>query len=405
MRRVLAACCGLMLWIGAVPARAEDSDALRGYFQLKLGDSAVTGSGVHDYYGFGVGLNLNRYVGVELSGDHFEIFPKVSGREIGEYGVFAIMPQVRLRVPVLGDRLVPYAIAGAGIAMTDFNDRKSPAFGLEVKDQSTTPVGTVGAGIEYFLADNIAVGLEFKYLFAGDQTLKVGGASHRVNASTPLASFSVRMFYPELHPTPVEAAPEPAPLRLYGGFRLGFVVPTDTDIGPGVEARPLPYAIGGKLNEHYGVGIGLDIGRYFGVEVSVEGYEVVMALKNVGSVGEYAFYSVVPQARVRYPLLDGRLVPYLIGGVGYGFVEFNDRKPRGANLSITHKGSSGSYAATLGAGVEYFVTRRVAAGIESKYSYSPGHPLQINHGPEQDGTLQGVVVTAGLRVYLFEFGR
>ena len=132
MRRVLAACCGLMLWIASVPARAEDSDALRGYFQLKLGDSMVKGSGVHDYYGFGVGLNLNRYVGVELAGDHFEIFPKVSGREIGEYGVFAIMPQVRLRVPFLGDRLVPYAIAGAGIAVTDFNDRKSPAFGVEV---------------------------------------------------------------------------------------------------------------------------------------------------------------------------------------------------------------------------------------------------------------------------------
>ena len=276
---------------------------------------------------------------------------------------------------------------------------------MEVKDQSTTPVGTVGAGIEYFLADNIAAGIEFKYLFAGDQTLKVAGASHRVNASTPLVSFSVRMFYPELHPAPVDAAPEPAPLRLYGGFRLGFVVPTDTDIGPGVEARPVPYAIGGKLNEHYGVAVGLDIGRYFGVEVSVEGYEVAMGLKNVGSIGEYALYTVVPQARLRYPLLDGRLVPYAIGGVGYGHVEFNDRKPRGADLLVANKGISGSYAATLGAGIEYFVTRRIAAGIESKYSYSPGHPLQINNGHAEDGTLQGLVVTAGLRVYLFEFGR
>lgn len=403
MRRVLAACCGLMLWIGAVPARAEDSDALRGYFQLKLGDSAVKGSDVHDYYGFGVGLNLNRYVGVELSGDHFEIFPKVSGRQIGEWGVLAIMPQVRLRVPLLGDRLVPYAIAGGGLALTDFNDRKAPAFGVEVKDQSTTPVGTVGAGIEYFLADNIALGIEFKYLFAGNQTLKVAGASHRVNASTPLASFSVRMFYPELHTSPVEPAPEPAPLRLYGGFRIGFVVPTNTDIGPGVEARPLPYAIGGALNEHYGVAIGLDIGRYFGVEVSIEGYEVAMALRNVGSVGEYALYTAVPQARVRYPLLDGRLVPYAIGGVGFGHAEFNDRKPRGADLRIDAK--SNSVAATLGAGIDYFVTRRVAAGVESKYSYSPGHPIRINNGHSEDGTLQGLVVTAGLRVYLFDFGR
>src|SRR5215510_13183303 len=289
MRRVLAACCGLMLWITAAPAAAEDSDALRGYFQLKLGDSAVPD--VHDYYGFGVGLNLNRWVGVELSGDHFEIFPKVSGREIGEYGVFAIMPQVRLRVPLLGDRLVPYAIAGAGIAMTDFNDRKSPAFGVEVKDQSTTPVGTVGAGIEYFVADNIALGVEFKYLFAGDQRLKVGGASHRVNASSPLASFSVRMFYPELHPSPAAAPPEPAPLRLYLGFRIGGAIPTNSDLAPGIENRPIPSAIGGSIDEYYGLTFGLDFGRYLGGELAIDGYEVVIGLKGVGSIREYAIYT------------------------------------------------------------------------------------------------------------------
>ena len=67
---------------------------------------------------------------------------------IGEYGVFAVMPQIRLRYPFLGDKLVPYIVGGGGIAFTDFNDRKAPVFGVSVKDESTTRVGTIGAGIE-----------------------------------------------------------------------------------------------------------------------------------------------------------------------------------------------------------------------------------------------------------------
>ena len=46
---------------------------------------------------------------------------------IGEYGVFALMPQVRLRYPLFRGRLVPYVIGGAGVAFTDFNDRKTPS--------------------------------------------------------------------------------------------------------------------------------------------------------------------------------------------------------------------------------------------------------------------------------------
>ena len=386
----------------ATPAAAEDSDQLRGYFQLKLqGTSGLTGT--HDYYGFGVGLNLNRYVGVELSGDHFEIFPKITGRgTIGEYGVFAIMPQVRLRLPLLEGRLVPYVIAGAGIAMTDFNDRKQPAFGVEVKDRSTTPVGTVGAGIEYFLADNVSVGLEFKYLFAGDQTLSVAGQSHRINASTPLTSFGLRLFYPELRPTASSEFREPAPARLYFAGRAGVAIQTNSELAHGVEARPMPYAIGGELNEYFGIAFGLDIRRYLGAELAIEGYEVVLGIPGVGSVDEYAVYAVMPQVRFRWPLLGDRLVPYAIAGVGVAQTETNDKKPRGASVSTS--GHTTSVAFTVGAGIEYFVTSRIALGVESKYFYSPGHSIKVN-GQSEDATLQSVVASVGLRVYLFDFGR
>src|SRR4029453_6360813 len=311
VRWLVEAAGGIGISVAAVAAAwAEDSDELRGYLQLKF--RGTNGTGVHDSYGFGLGVNLNRYVGVELSGDHFEIFPKVSGfGTIGEYGVFAVMPQIRLRYPFLGDKLVPYIVGGGGIAFTDFNDRKAPVFGVSVKDESATPVGALGPGIEDFLADNIPSAAEFKYLFAGDQTLQVGGSPPRINASTPLTTFSPRMFSPELRPTTFPAdAPTPPPARLYVGFRAGGAVPTDTEIAPGIEAPPRPYAIGRALNEYFGVAVGLDIRRYLGVDLAVEGYETVMAVHGVGSVGEYAFYSVMPQLRLRYPLAGDRLVPY-----------------------------------------------------------------------------------------------
>jgi opacity protein-like surface antigen len=392
----------VMTVMSASAAWAEDSDLPRWYLQLKFRDTD-SNTGVHDYYGFGLGANLNRYFGFELSGDHFEIFPKVRGLgTVGEYGAFALMPQVRARYPLWHDRLVPYVIGGAGITLTDFNDRKPPAFGLPVKDESSTWAATLGAGVEYFLADNISLGLEFKYLFAGDQTLKVGSASTTVNVSNPLVSASLRLFYPELKPrAPVETL-DPAPARFYLGFRIGGAIPTNSELAPGIENRPLPSAIGGVLDPYYGLAVGLDFGRYLGAELAIEGYELVMGLKGVGSISEYAIYTFVPQLRVRYPFAGGRLVPYAIGGVGVGHVEINDRKTNGENLSL--HANDNSYAATVGGGVEYFVTSNIAAGVESKYSYTGGHTIRIN-GHSQTATAQAVLVSFGLRVYFHDFGR
>ena len=39
--------------------------------------------------------------------------------------------------------------------------------------------GTAGLGIEYFIADNIALGIEARYLFAPDPTLVVQGTGRR----------------------------------------------------------------------------------------------------------------------------------------------------------------------------------------------------------------------------------
>ncbi len=156
------------------------------------------------------------------------------------------------------------------------------------------------------------------------------------------------------------------------------------------------------VDEYYGLAVGLDFGRYLGAELAVEGYEVVMGLKGVGSIAEYAIYMFIPQLRLRYPLWGGRLVPYAVGGVGLGHVEDNDRKPHGVGLKI--RANDNSVAAAVGAGIEYFVTSNIALGVETKYSYTGGHTIAINDHSET-ATAQAVLASIGLRVYFWDFGR
>ena len=79
---------------------SQFGDRFRPYLGLKFFDTNPA-TGVHDLYGFSVGANFNRYFSLELSGDHYEIFPDISPYgTIGEYGVLAVIPQVRLRYPM-----------------------------------------------------------------------------------------------------------------------------------------------------------------------------------------------------------------------------------------------------------------------------------------------------------------
>jgi opacity protein-like surface antigen len=398
---VVTFCAVSIIATSVLTAVAEDSDDLRGYLHLKFRDTNNL-TGVHDYYGFALGANVNRFIGVELSGDRFEIFPKPPGLgTIGEYGVFALMPQLRLRYPIVNARVVPYVLAGAGIALTDFNDRKPKGFGVSVRDESWTPVAALGAGVDFFIADNIAFNAEFKYLFAEEQTLRVGGVPHRLDVSSPLTSVGLRLFFPELRP-PAPADPlEPAPLRLYFNARVGVALPTKTDVGAGIELRPVPAAIGGELAQYFGLAFGLDIGRHLSVEFGAEGYEVALAVRGVGTVDEYAFYGFIPRLRLRYPLGGGRWVPYALAGVGLGHAESNDRKPHGESFSISAKTTS--VAGAVGVGLDYSLTSNIAFGFESKYLYSPGHHITIAPGHSADATLQAFVVSFGVRVYLWDF--
>jgi|GEM_PF-1787543 len=108
-RRPFILCFAIGTWLASFPpARGEDSDRLRYYFNFRAQDTNVL-TDVHDAWGGALGLNLNRYVGVELAVDNYELFlePGGYGGTIGELSIWSVMPQVRLRYPLLRDRLVP----------------------------------------------------------------------------------------------------------------------------------------------------------------------------------------------------------------------------------------------------------------------------------------------------------
>jgi opacity protein-like surface antigen len=392
-------CCGALLVGAPGPAPARDGDEPRGYLGLR-GFGSNPGTGVHDYWGASLGGNYNRYVGGELSADVFERRIRVGGSSaLGEYGIVAIVPQIRLRYPLFEGRLTPYFVAGAGVALGEFNDRKADAFGKSVDVDRTMPVGTVGAGIEYFIADTVAVGVEVKYLIAGSQDVRIDGVSHSESIDSLFASFGLRLFYPE-RPGAPPLEPREGLRRLYVSMRLGGAIVTDPRVSSEIKMQPEPPAIG-PLNQYFGAALGLDFGRHFGVELTFEGYETGVEVAGIGSVIEYAVYAVVPQARLRYPLLDGRLVPYLLAGVGFATAETNDRKPKGAGVEI-RTGEPG-LAVTVGGGLEYLVTRNVAVGLETKYLYTHGLTLKLAGGTTHEANLGPVFVSLGLRVYLADF--
>jgi opacity protein-like surface antigen len=395
---------GGALALVALPALecvAEDSDRLRYYLHLRGQDTNPLD--VHDHWGLSLGANLGRYWGVELSGDTYERFIRVGGRTVGEYGVGAIVPQLRLRYPLFDDRLVPYVVAGVGVGLAQFNDRKPPAYGIPIKDQeSVFPVATLGGGLEYYFADNLALGFEVKYVAASDQTLNINQTRREQSVDGILTTLGLRLLFPELRPPPPPEPGDAVPLRLYVGLRYGGGF-TETDAFSGGEVHPEPAAWFSTITQFFGAAVGLNIGRHLGVEMAAEVFEARLHISGFGNTSELGVGYVIPHARFRYPIAGGRLVPYVLGGVGLSRVQTNDTKSPGKIVDVDVAGYG--VGAALGAGVEYFVASNIATGLEARYLTARGHTAQVNGGPERDAHYDVVAVTLTLRVFLATFGR
>lgn len=394
----------LLGWLTPSGASAGEEPATRVYLTVRYGGT-VPGLRADDSAGLSLGVDLGRFLSVELAADFYELVAEVPRvGTVGEYGVMALAPQLRVRYPLFGGQLAPYLLAGVGIGVGQFNDRKPPGFGLAIHaGDDVTPLGVVGGGIEYFLADNLALGLQVAYVISGAQTIEVQGRRHPVELETLLATASLRVLYPEREPRPAGPPRGFLPARVYLGVRIGGAVPTRKEVFSGLESRPEAPAWGGTLNQVFGVAVGADLGRYLGFELPLEGYEMNLAMPGRPALGEYALYPIIPLVRLRSAWLDEKLELYGLGGGGITYGEFNDGKPAGASLEI--RGRDWTVAGALGVGLEYFVTSNVAIGLEAKYVASRGHHLRIDGRPVGGAVLDSVLVSFGLRAFLGELGQ
>jgi opacity protein-like surface antigen len=226
---------------------------------------------------------------------------------------------------------------------------------------------------------------------------RIWGRTQKADLDAVLAAVSLRLLFPE---SPAALQAERSDYRTEGrfylGLRLGGATPVHGRIADDLEARPANNAIGGTLGHLFGVVLGTDLTRHLGVELALEGFEPRLAIPNLGSVAEYGLYVVTPQVRLRYPVLGGRLVPYILGGAGVSWGEVNDIKPHGFNLNI--KGEDYAPVGMLGIGAEYFVARNIAVGLELKYMISRGHSITVA-GRTQHMNLDSILTFLGVRIF------
>src|SRR5690242_13644463 len=121
------------------PVYAADSSESRFYVAIRAGavvrSSQQVGSGFQttldgtDVLGLSIGMNFNKYLGAELAADHYEfVLNAASGDKAAEYNVAPYLALLRLRYPLLNDRLTPYLIGGGGVSLVQVDD-KFPALG------------------------------------------------------------------------------------------------------------------------------------------------------------------------------------------------------------------------------------------------------------------------------------
>jgi len=389
-------------------AQAGDSDAVRPYVVMRAGGGFLRDPNKNPELGLlsplgeayaaaSVGANINRYFGFEVATDFFETNLESSSQgKIAEYAVWTALGQVRLRYPLWGGRLTPYALLGGGILFAEINDfnvnnRSFPLTG----GSDTSFVGSVGLGIEYFIADNMALGLEAKHLFLAETDVSVAGMDRTLDMSTVLWSGGLRIYFDvEDEPQgsrPRAQAKDSSDIRGYLALRGGGAIFTNPDAATGVSISNSAKDLLGAFS------VGVNLGKYWGLEIAGDATEFNLTAPGFGKVTEYAMWTALAQLRLRYPIMNDRLVPYVVAGGGIGFGEVNDKLLPPLVFNITG-GTDTTYIGAAGAGLEYFVAENVAIGFEAKHLFLFDTDIKVQ-GTPTSLSLDSVALSAGLRLF------
>lgn len=225
-----------------------DADAQRFYAHFRYSES-LPFTRAHDGFGASLGANLNRHLGAELCVDHYDLHLTLPGvGKVAELGTALLMPTIRLRYPLLHDKLEPYLTAGAGVAFSEVNDRTIRAAGRPIQSDDVAFAGAVGGGLDYAWADNFQVGLAGKYLMTTNSDTTVAGTNVNSDLNTALFSFSFRILYPSLHPEQAAGSGSDGAYAVYFGVRAGGGAPVRHHAFGQIVAHEENAALGGTFN-------------------------------------------------------------------------------------------------------------------------------------------------------------
>jgi opacity protein-like surface antigen len=192
----------------APPSWAYDGDGLRGYLGLRVGGFPIfkdtkSDSEIHleknseTLGGAVLGFNWDKHWGFEVAGERSKqglVLASTGGRT-AFYPWWTLLGQIRWRYPILNDRLTPYLIAGGGFRFTEVEQKDSDSPVFFGNDQ--VPVGTGGGGLEYFIMNNVTLGVELKYIFGADSEIGTLTGRHKLDMDVLVYTFGLRVFYPE----------------------------------------------------------------------------------------------------------------------------------------------------------------------------------------------------------------
>lgn len=389
---------------GSMPAALASSGSapverppdFRGSLQIRFGESNPM-TAAHDVGGFSAGFVYGQYFGLDLSLDSYEFFvddtrPDRVVAKVAEMSLLAIGPTARVRYPLLNGRFEPYVLAGGGVAVEELNDRTA---GVQLPGNAGKRVrgfGVVGGGIDWFFAENTALGVEGRYFIMGSETYDVEGSPGSIDLDVGIATLNLRVLYPQgPDASPVEV--ERGRSRFSFALRTGGALPVHAQVFPGVRVAAEQPIFGTGFTTQFGATVAYDFNRWLGIDLAVENYEFKLTDDDLGSIGEYSVFPVTVQPRVRLPGLSSAWEPYGFVGVGAELSELND-KTNFADHTV--EGGDIAFVGTVGGGIDIYFASNAALGLAAKYVISRGHELTVDE--KLDGRLDTFLLSLSLKV-------
>ena len=146
------------LFLSAMPVMAEMYVGIGGSYVYENFDAGVDfgdGSGIN----LKAGYVLNDNVAIELSYDYLQDFDYSDAVVSVEADIETLMAAVKIST---GEELRTYLIGGLGVMRGELT---AEAFGLRDSASENDLCAKAGAGIDYFVTDEVSVGVEGAYVW------------------------------------------------------------------------------------------------------------------------------------------------------------------------------------------------------------------------------------------------